>query len=91
MKIVSLNVLKGSLRRAATPRRADGAAAPRAVNPLPMVAGIRKWKNVFIGGRPRSREASAVQRATLPVRPLMENLSNMRPKATAVKQHVPRR
>ncbi|MDR1959798.1 MAG: hypothetical protein LBQ54_12270 [Planctomycetaceae bacterium] len=37
---------------------------------------LTEQKNVINGGRTRSREASAVQRATLPVRHQMENFSN---------------
>jgi hypothetical protein len=54
-----------------------------------LVANIRERKKVSNGGRPRSREASAVQRATLPVRRLIENLYNRKPKATAMEHHVP--
>ncbi|MDR1960145.1 MAG: hypothetical protein LBQ54_14060 [Planctomycetaceae bacterium] len=76
-KITTPNIKISSLmfRKNASGQRAD--AAPRmelplrSNDPLPLVAGINERKNSSIGSRPRSREASAVQRATLPVRPQM--------------------
>ncbi|MDR1958584.1 MAG: hypothetical protein LBQ54_06030 [Planctomycetaceae bacterium] len=65
----------GCLRRAAS--RGGRMELPlRSNDPLTLLAGIREWNNVITGSRTRSREASAVQRATLPVRRQLENLSN---------------
>jgi hypothetical protein len=46
-KNFSYSTLTKCLRRAATPRRADGTTVPRAADPLPLVAGIRERKNLF--------------------------------------------
>ncbi|MDR1958562.1 MAG: hypothetical protein LBQ54_05920 [Planctomycetaceae bacterium] len=67
----------------------------RSNDPLALLTGVNQRKNVFTGSRPRSREASAVQRTTLPPlrwppeasRPLLagihwrKNASNRKPKA----------
>jgi hypothetical protein len=52
---------------------------------LLLVAGICEQKNGSIGSRTRSREASAIQRATLAVRRQIENLSKRKKKASEMK------
>jgi hypothetical protein len=68
-KDFSLRMETKCLRRAAVGRCTPiGSRSLRSVR--------RLIENLSNGGRPRSREASAVQRATLPVRPPIENLFN---------------
>ncbi|MDR1957514.1 MAG: hypothetical protein LBQ54_00420, partial [Planctomycetaceae bacterium] len=83
-------ILKRCLRRAATPRRADGAAAPKAMNPFALLTGVCERKHDSTGGRRHTavKQHASLRRPTqgrwIPVcsRPLrggrfqMENLSN---------------
>jgi hypothetical protein len=80
MKKLPIRTLRGCLRRPTQGRWIPvGSHSLRSVRPQ-MEDFLTEQKNVFTGIRTRSREASAIQRATLAVRPLMENLSTWRPK-----------